>query len=321
MNLRQAARLLGGDVVNGQILAPGPGHSHADRSLAVRPSPSARDGFVVHSHAGDDWRECATYVRQRLGIDDCRRGTAGRYDNPRLSPSPRLIEADNRNGDRAREIFAESIEPRGTLAEEYLARERGLSGVLDDRLALTLRYHRRCPFGAERAPALIAAVRCAWAVMAQCAMLGELEEVERAILSKPELIVAVQRIRLTPDGRKVRCQSLGQMGDGVAFIGSVWELFYGAQATIAEGVETALAMQIFGHGGVVALGGAGRFRSFEPPYHWADITIAGENDGGASEAGWRAAGNRWAAGGRTVKIWLPPEGCKDANDVLIEGLK
>ncbi len=51
-----------------QILAPGPGHSPRDRSLAVKLSPNAPDGFVVYSHVGDDWRACRDYVKQKLGI-------------------------------------------------------------------------------------------------------------------------------------------------------------------------------------------------------------------------------------------------------------
>jgi putative DNA primase/helicase len=49
------------------VLCPGPGHSPKDRSLSVK---IGRDGqLVVHSHAGDDWKECRDYVRQRLGME------------------------------------------------------------------------------------------------------------------------------------------------------------------------------------------------------------------------------------------------------------
>ena len=61
---RQVAHALGGEVAGRDtILAPGPGHSPRDRSLAVKIDPSAPHGFLVHSFAGDDWRECRDHVR------------------------------------------------------------------------------------------------------------------------------------------------------------------------------------------------------------------------------------------------------------------
>ena len=61
MNARTLARALGGDVVGHfQVVAPGPGHSPKDRSLAVFIDWQAPDGFRVHSHAvpRDDWQAC-----------------------------------------------------------------------------------------------------------------------------------------------------------------------------------------------------------------------------------------------------------------------
>ena len=65
MTLQELARMLGGEVQGHQVLAPGPGHSPKDRSLAVKPSSTAPDGFVVYSHAGDDPIVCKDYVRER----------------------------------------------------------------------------------------------------------------------------------------------------------------------------------------------------------------------------------------------------------------
>jgi hypothetical protein len=66
---RVVARALGGDLCGrNNIIAPGPSHSPADRSLAVKLNPTAPDGFLVYSHAGDDWRECRDHVRRRLGL-------------------------------------------------------------------------------------------------------------------------------------------------------------------------------------------------------------------------------------------------------------
>jgi hypothetical protein len=54
LDLRTIASALGGVISNGQVLAPGPGHSRADRSLAVKLAPSTADGFVVFCHANGD---------------------------------------------------------------------------------------------------------------------------------------------------------------------------------------------------------------------------------------------------------------------------
>jgi RecA-family ATPase len=69
LDLQRIARSLGGEVRNGQILAPGPGHSPKDRSMSVRLDPGAPDGFIVHSFAPhDDVIKCRDYVRERCGL-------------------------------------------------------------------------------------------------------------------------------------------------------------------------------------------------------------------------------------------------------------
>ncbi|MGJ0505311.1 MAG: DUF7146 domain-containing protein [Methylocystis sp.] len=159
MNLRSIAHALGGEVSSGQVLAPGPGHSKRDRSLSVRLSPGAPDGFLAFSHAGDDWRTCRDYVRQRLGVvttTERQNFAASRNFKPASTPSP-----ENRTRDAARRLFVEAIDPRETIGEHYLKIERRLGDVFDDVLALTLRFHPACPFRdgetLVRAPALIAA--------------------------------------------------------------------------------------------------------------------------------------------------------------------
>jgi hypothetical protein len=61
---------MGGDVNGDSALVPGPRHSPKDRSLSVKPDPDARDGFIVHSFAGDGVPECRDHVKNKLGITD-----------------------------------------------------------------------------------------------------------------------------------------------------------------------------------------------------------------------------------------------------------
>lgn len=68
MDLRTLQRALGGDISNGQLLCPGPGHSPADRSLSIKLDSNMPHGFVVHSFAGDDPIACRDYVREKLGL-------------------------------------------------------------------------------------------------------------------------------------------------------------------------------------------------------------------------------------------------------------
>jgi hypothetical protein len=68
MDLRSIARALGGTVCNGEVLAPGPGHSRKDQSLSVKLNRAAPDGFIVHSFANDDPIVCKDYVREKCGL-------------------------------------------------------------------------------------------------------------------------------------------------------------------------------------------------------------------------------------------------------------
>ena len=324
LNLRELAKTLRGEVVGNQVMCAGPGHSPRDRSLSVKLSSTDPAGFTVYSHAGDDFRACRDHVKRALNLRDHRRPHA----------RPPLAREDKGEDDRmrrmrdmARALFAETIDIRGTLGERYLASERGLPGIIDDALALTLRFHPSAPFRDSsgrtvEAPALICAVRDLRGVLIAAEQSGAREEIERNILADTELVSAVQRIRLTREGKKIERKSLGDMGSGVVLCTSIFEVLSDAAATIAEGVETALAMRALGFRGAMALCSASRFRTFDLPPCIRAVTISAENDGGASEAAWRTAGERWARSGVEVQVWAPPETdaagapLKDANDLL-----
>jgi putative DNA primase/helicase len=91
MDTRDVAHALGGEIVGSQIVCPGPNHTAKDRSLSVRLSASAPDGFIVHSHAGDDWRACRDYVRERLGLPTA---NSRWLDPPRRAAKDRAAIAD-----------------------------------------------------------------------------------------------------------------------------------------------------------------------------------------------------------------------------------
>jgi hypothetical protein len=63
---REAGFLLGGEARGNRVSCPGPGHGKHDRSLSIKFTHNAPDGFLVHSFAGDDPLDCRDYVRERL---------------------------------------------------------------------------------------------------------------------------------------------------------------------------------------------------------------------------------------------------------------
>ena len=67
MTLQDLARLLNGKISKDQVECPGPDHSSSDHSLSVKLDAAAQGGFIVHSHAGDDWRACRDYVKEKIG--------------------------------------------------------------------------------------------------------------------------------------------------------------------------------------------------------------------------------------------------------------
>jgi putative DNA primase/helicase len=130
--VREIARALGGEVVGASVLAPGPGHSRRDRSLSVTPAASAPDGFLVFSHAGDDWRACRDHVAKRLGIERAHAASRSHLEGWRL-PAPSDDEGRADKTGAALALWRASINPRGTIVESYLA-SRGLE--LDDEVSL-----------------------------------------------------------------------------------------------------------------------------------------------------------------------------------------
>lgn len=115
MDLRHAAQLLGGEVSAGRILCPGPGHSRHDRSLSVRFSNNAPDGFLVQSFSRNDWQECKDHVRSLLGLEQFRPGEHRPDERPRFERPAEPTEDEKRNKERALAIWSEAVPIRVRL--------------------------------------------------------------------------------------------------------------------------------------------------------------------------------------------------------------
>ena len=272
-DLRALAHALGGDISGrNQISLPGPGHSRRDRSLSVR---FVGDDIIVHSHAGDDWRECKRHVESLLGATSRRR---------------EVLPWSSGDGDRsarARALWFEAREPRGTAAERYL---KSRSIPLTNTSAL--RFHHRCPWpGGERHACLLAAFRDL--------VTDELVAVHRIRVDRPDLWPKTERAMLGPvKGAAVK---LVPITDTLA---------------VAEGVETALAASLLGHGPAWALGSAGAVERLPVLPGIERLILLAENNE-ASVSATTACGHRWLRAGRkATRVW-PDRGYDDLNDELL----
>jgi putative DNA primase/helicase len=127
--------------------------AHADRT----PSLSLRDGdggrLLVHCHAGCHALDVLAGLRNLKLLE-------GRFSPPD-DVQPQIQHRTPPTSDRSAmelvlQIFAEAVEPRGGPVEVYL-QGRGLGRLPDD--VIDVRYHPRCPRGADRLPAMVALMR------------------------------------------------------------------------------------------------------------------------------------------------------------------
>jgi putative DNA primase/helicase len=305
-SLTQLAQALGGEVTGRQVLCPGPGHSPRDRSLCIRFTAGAPDGFIVHSFSGDDPLACKDYVRNKLGLPPWQPGDE---QDRRIHPSKVRdwdratvdVQAEDRERTeddllrikRAIRIWDEARDPRGTLAETYL-RSRRL--ILADELASTvLRFHPRCPWRNEntsrtdRVPALIAAFRSI----------------------DDDSITAIHRIALNADGTKIGRRMLGVVQRAAVKL----DPDINNEIAVGEGVETCMAARQLGYQPAWALGSVGMI-SFFPVLDGVQRLRLLAETGEASAAAIRLCGTRWYRAGRRVQIIRPSIG-SDLNDELM----
>jgi hypothetical protein len=307
MDLRSLARALGGEVSGRQVLAPGPGHSPRDRSLAIYLSSDAPDGFLVHSHAGDDWRECREHVRSRLGLPLWEPGDGqlrtikpshtDKWDFGAIDANAEdktRTEDDIVRIDRAQGIWNQALDPRGTAAQVYLA-ARALN--LPDNLPGTmLRFHPECPWRNEntgrtdRVACLIAAFRSI----------------------DDNIITAIHRIRVDQPARwpKTERRMIGVVHRAAIKLGKPAN-----KLIIGEGVETCMAAMQLGLEPAWALGSVGSISFFPVIDGIEELTILAEV-GDASTRAIQICGRRWRRAGRRVVISRPTVG-SDHNDILM----
>jgi putative DNA primase/helicase len=289
---QEVARALGGTISGHDVIAAGPAHSRADRSLSVRIDPRAPEGFLCYSFAGDDWRECRDYVRQALDL--------GEWEHRRKRSAPcRPTRAPAFTDDDAGERIAVALrlwnaarDPCGTIVGDYLA-SRGIA-LPDDIASDVVRFHPALKFNGGSVSGMIALFR-------------------DIASNKP---CGIHRTFLDGEGRKLDRKMLGRAKGAAIKLDADETVTLGLH--IGEGLETCLAARLAGFRPVWALGSASGIASFPVLGGIDAITILGEvNDGGANHRAAQACAARWIEAGREALIVAPLTG-DDLNDVWHE---
>jgi hypothetical protein len=200
---------------------------------------------------------------------------------------------------RALALWHEAEPLAGTLAETYLHR-RGL--LIPDRVAESLRFHARCPFGegGTRHPCLVSLWR-------------------DIISDEPR---AIQRTPLTATGdRMSRRLTLGPTRGAAIKLSPDDEV--SIALTIGEGLETVLAGMMKGFTPAWALGSWSGIANFSVLPGVECLRIAVDNDAPDPKTGRRPGPdatticeNHWRAAGRDVWFAVPNELGQDMADVI-----
>jgi hypothetical protein len=289
---RAVAHALGGNVSGYHVIAPGPGHSRLDRSLAIKIDPNAPDGFVCHSFAGDDWRECREHVCQAIQVGTSERP---RRRSPPRCPTRSTALADDGSSDRtalALHLWNGARDPRDTTVAVYLA-PRGLT-LSDDVADGVIRFHPNLKFESHRVGGMLALFR-------------------DIATNEP---CGIHRTFLDADGRKLDRWMLGRAKGAAIKLDADETVTLGLH--IGEGFETCLAARLAGFRPVWALGSVSGIAAFPVLAGIDAITILGEvNDDGANYSAAQACAARWRDAGREALIVTPLTG-DDLNDVWRE---
>lgn len=284
---------LGGDWKGDYGLVPGPNHSKQDRSVLVRDSDQFPDGVLVHCFSpADDWRSVKD-ERKRQGILSGRPNLARRHRS-----LVQRIEIKDRSEEKLRErtfalsIWADTRPLSGTIAESHFAARKLPTpfGVED------LRFHPRCPFGSERAPAIIG--------------------LYRDIRSNDAC--GIIRTRLDGYGVKTgKAMELGRSKHAAVKLSRDDRVC--AYLGLAEGIETGLSvMQLEPNLPVWVVGGASKLTTFSVLPGISYLTLAADHDAnGVGVTAARIAAERWSDAGRDVRI-IYPQQLGDWNDTLKE---
>jgi hypothetical protein len=197
---------------------------------------------------------------------------------------------------RVRRLWSDAVDPRGTIAEKYLA-SRGL--VLEDDIAgSVLRFHPAAPWLEDDE---ITIVR----VLAMLAVFRDVITDE---------ICGVQVWRLSPKATKLARKMRGFCGRGAIKLDPCAHITHGL--TLGEGLETTLTGRQVGLRPAWALGSAGAIAKFPVLPGIDALTLLAETmDGCTNKRAVERCGCCWEEAGREVFV-AAPKVAGDLNDAL-----
>jgi putative DNA primase/helicase len=257
--------------------------AHKDRKPSLSISESADGKILVHC-----------FVCSQEAVIDALRHRGLWRNGETITPEPRRTVTQWRERDEpdttalVNRLWAEGLDPAGTVAEEYLT-ARGITLAPELRV-FALRFHPACVWESGTAPCLIAGFR---------AIDGD-------------AITGIHRIRLDQPERwpKAERKMLGRVAGSAVKLDPA-----GERLVIGEGVETCLAARELGLRPVWALGSAGAIERFPLVEGVNHLVILGENDeSGRNRKAAEACREIWKS--RHVTI-IKPRRKKDMNDILI----
>lgn len=288
---RQIAKIMGGDVIGrDSVNVPGPGHSKSDRSLSIKLGSRYPAGFVVFSHCGDDPIKCRDYVRDALSLGPYK----DEHRLERRAPLSVVVNLkggeQNKNRDWAQQIWQQSVNPIGTVVEEYLRNERCLD--LDPEIAgAVVRFHGSLKYDDfQRLPAMICLMRDI--------LTDEPVAIHRTFLDRATAAKIDRKMLGPAKGAAIKIDPRPSL-DG--------------RLTAGEGFETVQAARQAGFRPAWALGSAGAIGALPVLRGLSELTLLKEIDP-TSDLKTNECAKRYLRARRSVKVVTPNIG-KDFNDV------
>ena len=292
----------------------GPIHKRGDRnpSLQVSDNPGKLPGLFCHT--GCEWKDLVSHPIMQ--------GTISNIQSSDRHGTFFLENGNNRIPEWQKAYITETIlgseDIRNTVAQDYLEHQRGLTGVIDEELALTCRFKPNAKFKSdgvlETAPAIVSIMRPFTQIM-QEAFGPYFDQPNDAVnlMRRQDLWQAIHRIRLCRNGKKVWRGMLGPAKGAVIFLSCPIMAAYRQVITVAEGLETALSAKKRGFQGVIAAGSSGAIASLPYIDGVREIFLCVETDV-ASRKAIEKCGNAWHHAGAKVRLVEPSEGAGDLND-------
>jgi putative DNA primase/helicase len=256
------------------------GNGRGDRSPSLHVDDGEDGRVLVHCFAGCDPLDILDELRRRHLLSDRPSSRRQRPSWERTQPA-----APSKAPSLASMIWREATTP-GVPLTAYL-RGRCITGAIPP----SIRQGIDLVFGRIPVPVMVVAVQ-----------------------ASDRRIVAVERTRLTWEGRKAPV-SKPRMKTGRLLDGAVRLAAAGEVLGLAEGVETGLSAMQLAAVPVWASLGSERLGLVRIPEIVRELHVFGDNDD-AGRKGADKAAERWAKRGVTVKLRFPPDGVSDWNDYL-----